>query len=108
MKKIKSIKQLKAEKKLIKQRQVALEEKIHADWKELKERLRPVNITKDAIESILRRKVSNVMNDGGIITNSLSYGIALLAGKLAEKTGEKFNKIFNRHTVSNEQVNHTN
>lgn len=85
-----------------------MEVKIRSDWKELKERLRPVNITKDAIENILHKKVSNVMDDCGIITNSLSYGIALLAGKLAEKAGEKFNKIFNRHTVSNEQVNHTN
>jgi predicted phage gp36 major capsid-like protein len=93
MKKIKSIKQLQYQKKLIKKHQTELEEKIRSNWKELKERLKPVNITKDAIESILRKKVSNVMNDGGIIKSSLSYGIALLAGKLAETTGEKFSKI---------------
>jgi hypothetical protein len=107
MKKISSIKQLKAEKKRIKQRQAELEGKIGNNWKELKERLRPGNITKDAIESILRRKAADVMNDGGIIKNSLSYGIALLAGKLAETAVEKFGKICNWQTVSIEQVNQT-
>jgi hypothetical protein len=103
MKKIKSIKQLKAEKKLMKQRQAELEDKIRADWKELKERLRPVNITKDAIESVLLKKASAVSNNVGVIKNALTYGITLLAEKLAARADEKLNKIFSKQPVAGEQ-----
>ena len=83
----------------MKQRQTALEDKIRTDWKELKERLRPVNITKDAIESVLHKKASAVTNDGGVVKNALSYGITLLAEKLAAMAAEKLNKIFSKQPV---------
>lgn len=105
MKKIKSLKQLQAEKLLLQQRQEALENKIRENWKALKEQLKPVNIAKDAMESILHKKASTVMNDGGIINSSLSYGISLLVGKLAEAAGKKLCKILDGEVVSNEQVN---
>lgn len=103
MKKIKSIKHLRAEKKLIKLRQAALEEKIRTDWKELKEQLKPGNIAKDTIETVLRKKAASFTNDGGLIKSTLSYGITLLAGKLAETAGSKFSKLFNRHSGSAEK-----
>lgn len=105
MKKIKSIKELQAEKKLIWQRQEALENKIRENWKALKEQLKPVNIAKDAMESILHKKASTVMNEGGIINSSLCYGISVLAGKLAEAAGKKLGKILDREHVPNKQVN---
>ena len=102
MKKIKSIKQLRAQKKLIKQRQEELEVKIRADWKELKEQLKPGNIAKDAVESILRKKAAAFTNDGGFIKSTLSYGITFLAGKLAETAGNKFSKLL-KQTGSEEK-----
>jgi hypothetical protein len=104
MKKIKSIEQLKAEKKRIKQRQTELENKIHVNWKELKEQLSPVNMAKDNIISILRKKVPPVQGDGGLVKSALSYGITLLAEKLAEKADEKLSKIFRKQPVSGEQA----
>lgn len=100
MRKIKSIKQLQAEKKRIKQQQTLVEDKISLKWKELKERLRPLNITRDAIESILRKTASYDMNSEVIIKNSLYYGIALLATKLVESASEQLSNIFNRQVVS--------
>jgi hypothetical protein len=54
MKKIKSIKQLQAEKAQIKQEQLELEDKLRGDWQQLKECFQPANIAKDAIGSILK------------------------------------------------------
>jgi hypothetical protein len=58
MKKFKSIKQLQAEKNRIKQQQEELEFKIRINWKELKECLNPVNITKEAISKVIRNKTA--------------------------------------------------
>ena len=104
MKKIKSILQLREEKKLIKQRQAALEDKIRSNWNELKENLKPVNIAKEAIENVLHKKAAAFTNDRGFIKSALSYGITLLGKKLAEKAGEKLSKIFRKQTASGEQA----
>ncbi len=52
MKKIKNIKQLNAEKKLIKQQETELEDKIRKVWLELKESLRFSNIARDAFSKL--------------------------------------------------------
>jgi len=94
MRKIKNIKQLKAEKKRIKQQQEELENKIYGNWKELKESLRPVNIAKDAIGSFLRNKTEKSMDDEGIFKSSFTYGVTLLARKFADKAREKLSRAF--------------
>jgi hypothetical protein len=94
MKKIKSIKQLKAEKKRIKQQQEELENKIYGNWKELKESLRPANIAKDAINSILKKKTEMSTDDENILKSSFTYGVTLLARKFADKAREKLGKAF--------------
>jgi len=94
MKKIKSIKQLKAEKKRIQQRQEELEDKIHSNWKELKENLRPVNIVKDSFSNIMKGKTGENLYGDGFVKNAFTYGVTLLAKKLVEKTGVKLGKIF--------------
>ncbi|MFM6924488.1 MAG: hypothetical protein ACKOU7_03230 [Ferruginibacter sp.] len=56
MKKIKSIRQLHAEKKRIKQQQEEMERRIRASWQDVKENLRPANLAKEAIGGIIRKK----------------------------------------------------
>ena len=94
MKKIKNIKQLKAEKKRIKQQQEELEKKMSGNWKELKECLRPANIAKDVIGSILRNKTEKSVDDDDVFKSSFTYGVNLLAKKISDKAREKLSKVF--------------
>lgn len=89
MKKIKSIKQLKYQKKQIKQRQAELEDKIRGNWKDLKENLKPVNLVKDTVGSVLKRKAEDSLNGDGFFRNAIKYGITLLANKILNKVGKK-------------------
>jgi hypothetical protein len=96
MKKIKSIKQLKAEKRRIKDRQAELENKISSNWKELKENLKPVNIVKDVFGKIMKGKTTDNLYGDGFIKNALTYGVTLLAKKMVDKTGSKLGNIFKK------------
>jgi len=93
MKKFNSIKQLHAEKDRLNQQQKCLEEKLFSNAKELKECLRPVNIAKDTLESMITGKAT--INNGNLFRSSLNYGVGLLARKIAGKTVNKlFKNIF--------------
>jgi hypothetical protein len=99
MKKIKSIKQLQAEKKRIKQKQEAIENQIRVSWKELKETLQPVNMAKDAIGSIFRKTPTENINQNSLLKTVFNFGLTLLAGKLTEKAGERLRKIFSKSSA---------
>ena len=96
MKKIKSIKQLQAEKKRIQKEQHYLESKIRSDWEEVKESLRPANIAKDTIGNFIRNKTAEDLNDDSIIKGAFTHGLSLLVKKMAGKTGDKFSRIFRK------------
>lgn len=97
MKKIKSIQQLKAEKKRLRQRQAELEAAIRGNWSHLKEAVKPGNIAKDVFNKREKEdKTRAGENSEGIFKSTLSYGITLLAQKLADKAGNKLEKIFAR------------
>jgi hypothetical protein len=96
MKKIKSIKQLRAEKKWLKERQDELEGKISSNWKELKEGLKPVNIAREAIDSFLKKKTEKNLSSDGFLKNTVAYGFSMLAKKFVDITGEKFSKTFRK------------
>jgi hypothetical protein len=96
MKKIKSIKQLKAEKRRIKERQEELEHTISNNWKELKENLRPVNIVKDTLGTIMKGKTEDNLYGDGFFKNAITYGVTLLAKKIMDKTGSKLGKMFKK------------
>lgn len=96
MKKIRSIKQLKAEKQRMKQCQSALEEKIKTDWKAVKESLRPVNIAKDAIDSVLKAKTERDAGEDSIFKSAFKYGINVLTNKISEKAHEKLERLLKK------------
>ncbi|HET9744187.1 MAG TPA: hypothetical protein VFP97_00660 [Chitinophagaceae bacterium] len=87
MKKIKSLKQLRREKRLLRQREKELLFKINVGWEQLKENLQPQNILKPGIQCKERRPNTN---DEKILKSLLSFGATLLARKLAKGAGEKF------------------
>lgn len=96
MKKIKSIRQLHAEKKRIKQQQQEMEKRIRDSWQEVKENLKPANIAKDAIGGILRKKTTGSEHEDSLFKTAVNFGLTLLAGKLTEKAGEKLSKVFRK------------
>ncbi len=96
MKKIKSKKQLRAERERINQRLKVLETKMNIQWQELKQSLSPANIIKDSIDSILKNKTERNLNGKSLLKSTFTYGVTLLAGKFAEKARERFSGIFKK------------
>lgn len=97
MKKIKSIEQLKAEKKRIMLREEELEAKIRGDWTALKEAIKPASVAKEAYSKFLDKKAeTNYNGEENIFKSTLNYGISLLAKKFSEKAGEKLDKLFKK------------
>lgn len=88
MKKIKKLKQLKAEQKILLQRESALESAIQKDWKSLKESLRPVNMAKEAFSKWVNKQPTAKPNGRALLTGGLSIGTAFLAKKLLGKAGK--------------------
>jgi hypothetical protein len=100
MKKIKSIKQLRAEKKRIKLEQSEIENKMREHWTELKETVRPANIAREAIGSIFRKKTTENQPESKLLNTAINFGVGLLAGNLTEKALQKLGKIFTKSRTS--------
>lgn len=96
MKKIRSIRQLKMEKKRIRQEQDELENKIRSNWGDLKNNLRPATIAKDTLSSFIHNKTEQKQQEDGILKSAFTYGLTLLAKKFADKAGNRLNKIFKK------------
>lgn len=96
MKKIKSIQQLQAEKKRIKQRKLDSETKMHDSWAGLKASLQPAAITGDALGNLLKKGAASNLAADGIFRNTLTYAITLMAQKLSEKAEEKLAGFFKK------------
>jgi hypothetical protein len=96
MKKIKSIRQLQAEKKRIRQQQGAMEKRIRESWQGVKENLRPANIAKEAIGGFLGKKTAGSEHEDSLFKTAVNFGLSILAGKLTEKAGEKISKVFKK------------
>jgi len=95
-KKIKSIKQLKAEKKRLVEQQLLLEERMRGNWSALKEGLSPANIAKDTIGSFYRGVTNMTVNKEGIIKGAIALGVGLLAKKITQRAGARLKKMFTK------------
>jgi hypothetical protein len=94
MKKIRNIKQLRKEKKLLQQREKELLRQINSGWRQLKVNLHPQNILKEQVQ---RRAEEDpeATKDENILKSTLSFAASLIARKIAKRTGEKLEKFFN-------------
>ncbi len=97
MTKIKSIKQLRAEKKRVALHLQELEQKMQHNWKELKEAINPVNLAAGAFNDALKSNTQKNNEDNGLLKGILTFGATILAKKLATKTGEKLGKMFHKN-----------
>ena len=96
MKKIKSIKQLQAEKKRMRIEQRELEEKIKFQWNEFKHYLHPSVLAKETFATVLHHKEEQIYKEDSILKSMLNFGISLLTKKLIDKAGKKLN-LFAKH-----------
>lgn len=96
MKKIKSIRQLRAQKEHVSLRLDYLEHTMQQQWKELKQELKPSNIIKDSVASILKKKAEPDFQNDSFLKSTFTYGASLLAGKLADRAREKFSNVFKK------------
>ncbi len=96
MKTIKNKKQLQAEKKRIAQQVEELEKKICSNWNELKESLQPANVAKEALSTVMQNNTADNINGESVLKSTFTYGVSLLAKKMADKAGEKFSKFFKK------------
>ncbi|HAO46937.1 MAG TPA: hypothetical protein PLZ45_03855 [Ferruginibacter sp.] len=92
MKKIKSIKHLKAEKKRLKQRQGELEKAIRYDWMDVKETLKPRNLAGQAFSGMFDERSAEKKPGADLVAEVLTK----LAAKAFEKAGDKIGKWMRR------------
>lgn len=92
MKKIKSMKQLRKEKRLLRQREKELLFRINVGWEQLKENFQPQNILKHVKQCNSR---SSDTADENVFKSILSFSANILAKKFAKRAGEKFERFFN-------------
>lgn len=97
MKKIRSINQLRVEKKRIHRELEELENNMHEKWVELKQTLTTRSILKDAYISVLKNKTAKNLNGENILKSTVAYGFSLLFNKFAGKAEEKLAGIFKKN-----------
>jgi hypothetical protein len=96
MEKIRNMQQLQSKKKEIEMQQKALLEKIHNNWVQLKETAKPANIARETLVNILQHQPAQQHYGEHALKHSFTYGVGLLAEKLADKAFEKVKSIFKK------------
>ncbi len=91
-KRIKSIKQLNAEKKRLLQRQAELEKAIRYDWRDVKDSMKPKYMAGEVIARLFDKTEQNGENT---LTEGLSHLAATLTKIAVEKAEEKINEWLN-------------
>ncbi len=92
--------QLQSKKKEIEMQQKALLEKIRNNWMQLKENLKPVNIAKESLSNILQHQPTEQPYGEHALKNSFTYGVGLLAERLADKAFEKMKTVLKNNVVT--------
>ena len=92
MKKIRNIEQLKAEQQKLKEQQLHLEYLIQEDWLDIRESVRPKNITRQVFSAVFTKPEAG--EGKTILTYLASFAAAGLAGKLLHKLKRKVAGMF--------------
>ena len=94
MNKVKHISQLYLEQIRLQKIEGDLEKTIRKDWNEVKESLRPKNLGKEILSAYINKKLRDKIISNGILSGSVSYGVAIFAKKLVKKAEDKINAFF--------------
>lgn len=92
MKKIKNIKQLKAETRRLEQRRQELEKAIKYDWRDVKDSSRPINLADNAISHFLKEKGNRKGHT--FLSEGLAQLVSTFTRNMVNKAQLKFGKWY--------------
>lgn len=95
MKKIKNLGHLREQKAILAARQLQAEKNVRLHWNNLKDELKPGKLAAEAIDKITHRSEEKT-DEKNILKSTFTYGLTMLAHKLADVTEEKLSKIFKK------------
>ncbi|NND33690.1 MAG: hypothetical protein HKN76_13965 [Saprospiraceae bacterium] len=90
---IRSVKQLQKERIKVFQRQQDLESKMLKTWEDLKDYLTVKKAAKRTLSKILDKKTQENLNGHGILKSAFTYGVSVLARRLADNAEEKIHQL---------------
>ena len=94
MKRIKNIRQLKAEKERLRHRNDELEKAIRYDWRDFKDSLKPKNLAGQFFSSVFKKKDSEEQHS--FLKDSVLLFADRITRKLAEKAEAKIDEWFKK------------
>lgn len=65
---------------------------MRGNWNELKESMKPLNIAKNALGTVLKVGAATTLNGKGMVKNAVTYGVTLLANKFIDKWSNRSKK----------------
>jgi len=96
MKKIKNLGHLREQKAVLTARRLQAEKNVRLHWNNLKEEFYPSHLASEAISKLNHLASAEKQNDTNILKSTFTYGLTLLAHKLADVADEKFKKILKK------------
>lgn len=96
MKKIKNLGQLREQKAILAARQLQAEKNVRTHWNNLKDELRPTHLAAEAIDKLSHPACTEKTDKKNILKSTFTYGLNLLAEKIAEKADDKLKKVFKK------------
>lgn len=96
MKKIKNLGHLREQKAILAARQLQAEKNVRLHWNNLKEELHPSQLAAGAIDKITHLAEGEKPGEKNILKSTFTYGLTLLAHKIAEVADEKLKKVLKK------------
>lgn len=96
MKKIKTMSHLREQKAILKARQLQAEKNVRIHWNNLKDELRPSNLSAGVFNKFTENGATEKHNRENILKSTFTYGLTLLVKKVTDVAEEKIKKIFKK------------
>jgi hypothetical protein len=96
MKPIKNLGHLREQKAILAARQMQAEKNVRLHWNNLKEELYPSHLAAEAMDKLTQLAAGEKTDEKNIIKSTFTYGLTLLAHKIAGVADEKLKKIFTK------------
>jgi len=96
MKKIKNLAHVREQKAILAARQLQAEKNVRLHWNNLKEELYPSHLAAEAIDKLTHLAAGEKSGDNNILKSTFTYGLTLLAHKIAGLAGEKLKTVLKK------------
>lgn len=96
MKTIKNLGHLREQKAVLAARRLQAEKNVRLHWNNLKEELYPSHLAAEALDKLTHLHTSENADGKSIFKSTFTYGLTLLAHKIAGVADEKLKKVFKK------------